>query len=251
MNKLEEVSFSKVVHYKNDPVMEHWHHEPATCSGFCISCEQNNVLANGISLNKLSHGCHSDVFYKILGDFESTKVPLNKKIMFLLESPGADYFGDSMIFQGVEKRPPVNHYYFTPKIKSWPTKLPQKRDAYGEQFAYIIRHFNLKNAYFTNVVKCGKFNEKSGSWEAFRADRKRDNKIAQNCYEEILSKEIELFNPDVIFSFGSNARWLYEKVNKLNIPHYNLNHPRRRMNLAKNITENLSIIENALQEEEG
>ena len=168
----------------------------------------------------------------------------------MLESPGAYAFGDGVVFEGVKKFPPVNHYYFAPDTEEWPSDVSDVKIGYGDQFAYLVQRFNLRNAYFTNVVKCGKSNKDSEKWESFKGNRKHDRIIAKNCYDQVLSQEIEAFKPDIIFSFGANAFWLFDHCNDLDIAHWQLNHPAKRMNLQENVLENESKVRRLFEQKD-
>ncbi len=246
---LNEISFSQLMKYDVPPPHGLLFRQKPTCDEFCVSCEANGIVPSRIYLDKLSHGCHSDVYYSTLEDFESDTPPVDANIMFVLESPGSKAFGPSVPYKGVAKRPPVDHYYFGPPVKTWPESIAEIANGYGEQFAFIIRHFNLRNAYFTNVIKCGKTTTQGSSWEPFEIGRKGDLKIARNCYAEVLGKEIEAFKPHVVFSFGKNACEFYQNVTTISVAHWQLNHPAKPGNLHKEIAENISKIERLLIQE--
>lgn len=249
MKELESISFSQLMSYKETPPSACWPSPSSECTGFCISCENKNLLPEHIRLDKLSHGCHSDVFYDILGEHLSSNKPIYEPILFLLESPGSSIFGDEVEYEGIKKFPPTSHYYFSPDTNKWPCSVSDVKVGYGDQFAYLVQKFNLRNAYFTNVVKCGKSNKSIEKWDPFRADRKLDRDIAINCYNEVLVKEIEALKPKVVFSFGANAFHLFEICKQFEIVNWQLNHPARPMNLQKNIRVNEDKIERLLKQQ--
>lgn len=246
MNALADINFLKLLRYESIPPHRAGH--KSVCHGFCTSCEINNLVPDNICLDRLSHGCHSDVFFSILGDFKTHQPPVTKNILFLLESPGSDSFGAPVEVNGVKKRPPVNGYYFSPPCKTWPDDPSKIKSGYGDQFAFLIKKFNLRSVYFTNVVKCGKTTLSNKKWQSYKNSSPHDRKIAKNCYNEFLSEEIEAFSPDVIFSFGGNAFWLYEKNRDNSIAHRQLMHPASRMSLKKSISINVDRIHKLLWE---
>ena len=212
MDSLNLLNFKDLLHYDRIPVAENEYTNPPKCSGFYISCEQNGLIkkTKSYTLDAVSHGCHGNVYFLILGPFPPSKQITDKRVLFLLEAPGADKFGEPVQYQGVTKRPPVWHYYFSTPDQKWPNDPDAIHNGYGSQFAYLMRYFGLKNVYITNVVKCGKTN--ANGFQAYNHDVKSDRKIATNCYNNYLSKEIEIFRPDIIFSFGKNAFHLFNHV---------------------------------------
>jgi hypothetical protein len=241
INQLFKLNFADLLHYDRIPDAENHYTQPPICSGFCTSCEQKGLIkeTKSYALDAISHGCHSDIYYKILGPLPSSELSTNKRVLFLLESPGADKFGDPMNYNGVTKRPPVTHYYFSTPDKQWPDNPDSIQNGYGSQFAYLMRYFGLKNIYITNVVKCGKTNEEG--FQPYKPGVKSDREIAMNCYKEYLSKEINIFNPDIIFSFGERACHLFNYSTKGTYKNINIQlyHPRARIKGGlKSITKN-------------
>ena len=59
--------------------------------------------------------------------------------------------------------------------------------------------FKLTNTYLTNLVKCGLSNKE----DKFKRIGHYNDECIENCYKNILYKEIELVDPLVIFTVGS------------------------------------------------
>lgn len=76
-----------------------------------------------------------------------------------------------------------------------------KGRTYGTLFNSLIFTFKLRNAYLTNLVKCGLNNDN----EEYRGIYKYNYECVSTCYENYLSKEIELVDPKVVFCFGSSV----------------------------------------------
>lgn len=246
IEKLNTLNFNDLLHYDRIPKPENEYINSPKCSGFCISCEQNGLIkaTKSYTLDAISHGCHANVYFQILGPFPPGKPITDKRVLFLLEAPGADKFGDPVRYQGVTKSPPVLHYYFSPPVLQWPNDPSSIQNGYGSQFAYLMRYFGLKNVYMTNVVKCGKTNEKG--FQPYKHDKKSNRKIASNCYKEYLSRELEIFKPDIIFSFGANAFHLFNHVTNGTYQNINfqLYHPGARIagGLSEIIKKNTALM---------
>ena len=207
---LAELNFNNLLHYGCQPERRGKFSSAVQCSGFCISCEKKGFLhADNHRLDQMSHGADTDDFEQAIHPLpeDGVKVP----IAFLLESPGGDYGNGSQIsFEGITKRPPVNHYYWTPKdLTEWPydpsSAVPK---SYGPYFAYLFAAHKLHNAYFTNIIKCSLVPSNANRFKEYYVAKDpnlRDSKIRTNCYELFLRKEMELVSPEVVFFFGTKA----------------------------------------------
>jgi len=155
----------------------------------------------------MSHGCSIDEIKQIIPEpFEGTD---DRSIMFLLENPGGDYQnGCNVTYDGIEKNPPVNHFYFSPNLDSgkWPTTVEEVQpNPYGNYFAYLIKKYSLKNVYITNCIKC-----------KYTGDMYEKTK--ETCAEEFLQKEVCIFKPDIVFFFGHKAEHIFNDVKKRLFP---------------------------------
>lgn len=223
--ELFDLNFNELLKYPKDFTPKFRYQIPLRCSNFCTYCEkQLQCCSNQPPL--MSHGCSIDEIKKIISEpFKGTD---DRPIMFLLENPGGDYQnGCNIKYNGVEKNPPVNHFYFSPAhdIKKWPTTVEEvKPNPYGNYFAYLIKRHSLNNVYIANCIKC----KYSGDMY------KKTKKI---CVEKYLKEEIKIFAPQKIIVFGRKAESiLYSYISELNCDICYLWHPAARRS-RKNIIE--------------
>jgi len=127
---------------------------------------------------------------------------VQQPVLFLLENPGGDYKkGVKTDFLGYRKQPPVNHYYWTPNTAHWPRdKSEFKGNFYGPYFAYLMCRHQLMNVYITNAAKC--------KW----THGKTPSSILKNCVRNYLRREIELFQPRLVFCFGRAAERVFRSM---------------------------------------
>ena len=207
---LESLNFTKLIKYDDIPDVRN----RPTCTGYCVSCEQNGYLEDPkFTLFQMSHGADTE-------DFENAikKLPedgFDVPVVFLLESPGGHYAnGKPVPYKGYSKEPPVNCYYWLPKpMDEWPTAGDDvDPGSYGKYFAYILAAHRLRNAYFTNVVKCSLApRDKSKTfipWHVTRDQNHWHSKIRSNCFELYLKEELRLLQPKIVFFFGGSAKML-------------------------------------------
>ncbi len=192
--KLERLNFSGILKYES-PVRRGFRGVGGaplnTCAGFCHDCEDWGFAPrNGSSGILMSHGCTTDDYIKVIGQ-SLPEVKCDLPIMFLLENPGGDYGnGESRETDGVTKNPPINHFYFSPSIHSWPTVVSGNH--YGDYFAYLMAKFGLSNVYITNCIKC-------------KYGKDHYAKTANNCMARFLKHEIEIFHPKLIVCFSQKV----------------------------------------------
>jgi hypothetical protein len=153
----------------------------------------------------MSHGCDSSDFETLLGALPAPN-PITAAVLFLLEDPGGDYGnGDRVNFRGRAKRPPNNHYFWTLSNTKWPKGvLDFGSSFYGPYFACLMATHGLGNVYITNAVKCGvrqtvrRNNPDFKRSQPYRA-------VARTCLHSFLLKELEIFQPRLVFCFGQAA----------------------------------------------
>jgi hypothetical protein len=127
-------------------------------------------------------------------------------VLFLLENPGADdryRNGTEVAFRGSRKKPPVNHYYWTPSARPWPHQVADfiyDPHFYGPYFAYLMQRHRLLDVYITNVAKCKWTRAASG-----KAGGGGASLVARHCSERFLEREFEIFRPRLVVCFGGNA----------------------------------------------
>jgi len=178
---------------------------------YCTSCEELkcNVSPKDASfkLCNISHGAHSRDFINAVDSNMDISKWHTSGVVFVMESPSRDYG----IYETTEitkkgqlynKRPSKQWYWVHNKCDYVEYPIHFKGRKYGELVRSVIFTFKLANAYLTNLIKCG-MNDSSG--DIFKGLVYFDPKCIQNCYNLYLSKEIELMNPKVIFTFGTNV----------------------------------------------
>ncbi|MBF0260064.1 MAG: hypothetical protein HQK62_14760 [Desulfamplus sp.] len=214
--KLSNLNFCQLLNYGGQPIVQNTYNPPLSCSGYCVTCEaSNNVFVkNGDHFDQMSHGCDTSDFEVLLGA-TGTKNPIGPPVMFLLENPGGDY-GNGNIVPFVDyskhpsitynKQPPVNHYYWTPDVSTWPTNPYSLSNLYGTYFAYIMKKHNLNNVYITNLIKCNTITSKHTKYNKDRA--------IEICTNRWLKQELAIFQPRCVFCFGRNAEKGFIKIIK-------------------------------------
>jgi hypothetical protein len=197
--RLVSLNFRELIDYGGQPAVRNSYAEQRR-PGYCVSCEDNGVLAKtGGHLDLMSHACDSEDFKKILGPMPRKGMAIDAPVLFLLEEPGGDKEnGCEVCFRGFRKQPPIYHYYWTPNIDIWPTRVAEfGNNFYGPYFAYLMRRHQLLNVYITNLVKC--------RWLAGRSSGNK-SLIVNHCTSHFLAREVEIFSPQVALCFGGAAR---------------------------------------------
>ena len=240
-DNLAKLNFCKLLNYGGRPKVQNTYDPPLPCSGYCVACEESdNVFENaGDHFDQMSHGCDTSDFEELLGTLSDAKNSL--PVVFLLENPGGDYDNGNIVpYQGYEKQPPVNHYYWTPDIDEWPNNAETLPHLYGPYFAYLMKKHGLRNVYITNVIKCN----------TISANNTKYNKPKSTgiCVQKWLKKEMEIFSPEYIFCFGGNA----DNYLSTYLPeYYNLSHklchPAARKSRSKIVSENDQKISDAIK----
>jgi len=131
--------------------------------------------------------------------------------MFLMESPSRIYdFYKPLVYNEILKNP-THEWYWVHRIQE--TKIfPEafKGGEYGELINSIIFTFKLKNAYVTNLVKCGLNNDNKD----YQGLDYYNWKSILRCYKNFLEDEIHIVKPKVIFCFGSKVETTLRKLLK-------------------------------------
>jgi len=145
-DNLANLNFCRLLHYggRPRPRVQNTYNPPLPCSGYCVACEDSGrVFDNpGDHFDQMSHGCDTSDFEELLGRLPNARNSF--PIMFLLKNPGGDYNNGNIVpYQGYNKQPPVNHYYWTPNIDEWPNNTEALPNLYGPYFAYLMNQHGL------------------------------------------------------------------------------------------------------------
>ncbi|PLT31985.1 uracil-DNA glycosylase family protein [Bacillus sp. V5-8f] len=198
--------------------------------GFCTSCEKKEYNYSKKSpefrLSTISHGTHTNDFIDALKTNKPDVSSWHEEaVMFIFESPsGVDKKYTSITYNDVAKKP-THEWYWIHNDKEY-AEFPQffeRGKHYGRLVHSMINTFKLKNAYVTNLVKCGLNNEKG----EFRGIDHFSSECINNCFENFLKQEINIVQPKVIFSFSKSVKRWVEKLAP-GLPVYYLPHPAGR-----------------------
>ena len=211
MNKeLNQLNFNKILVLETDidnyDFNEYLKNDKHLIKGFCTLCEDTDCnICPGDSSFKLQTISHGATTYDILLATGQDKINLidwhKDGVLFLMENPSNDYgFYEEKAFNGYNKKPTNQWYWVHDKQEMflYPSNFKGRR--YGELFNSIIFTFKLQNAYLTNLVKCGMNND-----VGFMGIENYNRKCIDTCFENILSKEINIVNPKVVFCFGKKV----------------------------------------------
>jgi uracil-DNA glycosylase len=204
--RLVNLNFRELLDYGGQPPVQNRYATPISCSAYCVSCEEDGVLAKaGVQLDLMSHGCDSEDFRSVLGPMALEDPAVDAAILFVLEGPGGDWeSGEKVVLRGHDKQPPNYHYYWTPHCEMWPTSLAEfGNNFYGPYFAYLMYKHGLQNVYITNAVKC--------RWVANPKDVRSDkSSIINHCTQRFLAREVAIVAPRLALCFGNDA-WSYAR----------------------------------------
>jgi len=175
--------------------------------GFCTRCEEIGCnlcpTDNTFRLQNISHGATTK---DILLATDQQNIELSdwhdEGVIFLMEGPSIDWgFYEENYYNGHKKKPTKEWYWVHDKQQKYSYPSEFKGGKYGSLFNSIIFTFKLKNAYLTNLVKCGLNNENNN----YKGIKDYDYRSLQICVENILMKEIEIIKPKLVFCFGTNV----------------------------------------------
>ena len=195
--------------------------------GCCTECERKgcstSVQEPGFSLKNMSHGTHSADFLAALREPVDVTGWHEEPVLFVYEAPSLDYgIYEAVEYQQRTKRPTKDWYWIhrDQDFRRFPDDF--KGRTYGDFVLSAICTFRLKNVYVTNLVKCG-LNTDDGS--QFRSLASFQPTCVQTCIDRYLQREIEIFEPRVIFAVGAGVyNWVTSAVRD-GIPKYQLPHP--------------------------
>ena len=200
--------------------------------GFCTKCEEKECNYSpsdkSFTLQNISHGTSTEDLLQATSQEKIDTSDWHKEgVMFIMEGPSLNWgLYEELIYKGYKKAPTNKWYWLHDKMKNYQYPEEFKGGPYGTLFNSIVFTFKLKNAYLTNLIKCG-LNNTEGK---FRGIRHYNKETIKTCYDNYLTKEIELIKPKVIFCFGTNVyNYLYKQYEKIEFPWtvISLPHPAR------------------------
>ncbi|WCK54167.1 uracil-DNA glycosylase family protein [Aneurinibacillus sp. Ricciae_BoGa-3] len=235
IDKLKQLNFTNLIKITDEDVSNYSFNNyrqngfKHNIHGFCTSCEEKNINSSLKSLeyklSTISHGTHTIDFVDAININKPDISSWNEQsVMFIFESPSKiNETYESITYEGVKKMP-VKEWYWIHRDRTY-KEFPQHFEGkhYGNLVLSIINTFKLKNAYVTNLVKCGLNNDQG----EFKGIEYYPSECIHNCFNNFLKQEIEIVQPEVIFAFSKNVhKWV-----KNLMPHqhvYYLPHPAGR-----------------------
>lgn len=219
LKEINKLRFGKLIQYDEPQNQSYTYNDEMeryirsdTPTAVCQECEDNsaNKSSDGeFSLQIVSHGIHSLDLFKIqkFNDYSDYR---DDAVMLVMESPSRNLDACySKEFDG--KRPAQVWWWADGESTAKPTVYPKgfSSKMYGDFFDSFVHTFKLKNAYMTNLVKCGMLNsahDKFGNLDEFPTECKN------MCFDNIFMKEVIALKPKVIFTLSSKVNnYLNEK----------------------------------------
>ena len=228
---LNRINFNKILSIDHDDIDNYSFQDYENNSfkhkikGFCTLCEKANCYKaktdDSFFLQTIGHGAHSLDFLQAFNQEIDFNDWHDDGVLFLFETPSGAYdFYTPIKFKGITKKPTSEWYFVHERIQNCEYPEHFVGNKYGKLIASIIVTFKLKNAYMTDLVKCG-LNNNNGEFK--NMDHMKSETIS-NCYKNYMEREIRILSPKVIFTFGSNVTlWLKNNLNK--IPIFDMPHP--------------------------
>lgn len=218
--KINELRFGKLIQYA-DPQNQSYTYDDGTKryirsdtpTAVCQECEANSVNKSSddeFSLQIVSHGIHSLDLFEIqkFNDYSDYR---DDAVMLVMESPASNL--DACYKEEFDGKHPAKVWWWadgksTAKSTTYPNEFSSKK--YGDFFNSFVHTFKLRNAYMTNLVKCGMLKDsdhnKYGNLDKFPSECKN------KCIENIFLNEVEALKPKVIFTLSSKVyNYLNEK----------------------------------------
>lgn len=203
---------------------------------YCTDCEEKGIKIcedTGFRLRNISHGSEAEDIINSIDPKLNTENWHRDGVMFIMESPSVsdDIFQQTIITKcerSFDKSPAKQWYWIhdeQPDIKGYPQNFEGRK--YGGFIASAIVTFELKNAYITNLIKCG-LNDDSN--KKYKGIKDYHEACIKNCTEKFLINEIKIVKPKVIFTFGTRVcNWVNMLLKEWNfdIQVVGLPHPAR------------------------
>lgn len=235
---------------------------------YCTLCDDSNyntdVKGKEMQLGCISHGAESSDF--LLKYKEKADGWCNTPIMFVYENPSNNY---DCCYKPEELTKSSENPIFK-KYPKYPSKVWWKLNAIADRNSVVIRvlgepkkyeevlwalckEFKLKNIYTTNFIKCGigKYNVEKPKKSKVGGLKDYNPDYIKNCYNKIFSKEMEIFNPKIIFACSKKVYdYLIDEKNDDKILKdcaiIKLPHPASRLKGSVRFTRNYMIVASAL-----
>jgi len=221
IEKLNDINFNKVLLLDKSESIENYSfnrylslNKKHPIIGYCTLCEHKQCHVSpsetDYKLSNISNGASSYDFFQATN---STNIDFSnwhdEGVLFLMESPGRDQpFYKNLKYDGINKRP-TEQWYWVHETKSVYKNFEKfKGMTYGSLINNVLFTFKLKNTYLTNLVKCGLNDSKA----KFKGLKDYDRNCLKTCFENVLSEEMNIVKPKVVFTFGSEV---YKKFNWL------------------------------------
>ena len=200
------------------------------CTGNCNFCKEN--------FSSVTHGTHTLDFLMAHGIEKPEENWSDKPVVFVFENPASvQKDKDSFYLANDHPSYPKKWYWINNQSRTnndnfiYPNYFKSKE--YGWMVYSAIRTFKIANAYVTNMVKCGKSNDK----KSYLTTDEYDPSVIDKCIENILIEEIDAVrggDPEqsvILFAFGNRVYdKLKEKENCLGKCRiYKLPHPALRL----------------------
>ncbi|MFB0921138.1 MAG: hypothetical protein QMB62_09690 [Oscillospiraceae bacterium] len=210
MAKLNDIRFKDLIKLEiDDCQLEHYcygkKNYKTAIKSCCVSCEQKYPDKSN-ALSHILYGTTTQDYLGYLKDSIDTDGWNNTPVMFVFENPGKCPKDDFALVQTKEKLKKV--VWGTWPYIGWDNKNRAadfdinsnfKMKKYGELICATILHYKLKNAYVTNLVKCG--TDSGANLNSYCSE------IVDNCINTIFMKEFEAIKPEIIFAFSKNVYW--------------------------------------------
>ena len=217
---LNRLNFGEIIKVKTDNVENYSFEEYLKnggvhkIEGVCNLCQNCNKSKNQKgTLLTVSHGSHS-IDYFAASSFSPSSDWHTEPVMFVLENPGpTDKFYQLMDFGSFKKMPTTEWYWIHKQFKDRPV-YPEyfSQGNYDNKMHSIINTFKLKNAYVTDIIKCGIIDDLTG--EFIDTDQYTEE-CKNECIQNIFLNEVEILNPKVIFVFGKRTGHLIKNYTNL------------------------------------
>jgi hypothetical protein len=218
LHELRRLNFDKLLILKHPDVKNYSYreykennHQHPQIVGYCTQCEKEKCNrsvtdAAEFSLRHISHGAHSQDFLDALKVSEDVTNWHGESVLFVYETASLDDENrrtyKPVEFSG-EKKYPTHEWYWVHhdrKAQRFPEGF--KGRSYSDFFLSAILTFRLRNAYMTNLVKCG-LNSEDG--KRFQGLADFNPKCIETCVAQYLTREIEILQPRVIFAMGCRS----------------------------------------------